>query len=424
MSTLFERCKKVMPPVAGRATEIGVVKGEGCYLETEDGKKVLDFASGVAVCNLGHNHPKVVEAAKNQIYKLIHGGHNVVYYESYVELAEKLVELTGGDTMVYFSNSGAEANEGALKLAKYVTKRQAIIAFKGSFHGRTIATTSITASNSAYRKNYEGLLPSVYFADYPNLFRTPYKQEKNECPKQYFEQFNDIFRKLIDPYSVAAIIMEPVQGEGGYVVPPVEFVKYVREICNKYGIILIFDEVQTGFGRTGKLFAYEHFGVKPDILTSAKAIASGFPLSAVIAKKEIMEKWTAGAHGGTFGGNPVACAAALATIDVLENGALKNCSKMGEYFKAKLVELKDKYDVIGDVRGLGLMLAMEIVDKENNPDSALTKKIIHEALDKGLLLLSCGTEKNVVRFIAPTIVTEKEINDAIKILDSILKEVH
>lgn len=423
MSTLFERCKKVMPPVAGRATEMGVVKGEGCYLETEDGKKILDFASGVAVCNLGHNNPKVVEAAKSQIDKLIHGGHNVVYYESYVELAEKLVELTGGDTMVYFSNSGAEANEGALKLAKYVTKRQAIIAFKGSFHGRTLATTYITASNSAYRKNYEGLLPSVYFAEYPNLFRTPYKQEGEECPKQYFEQFNDMFKKLIDPYSVAAIIMEPIQGEGGYIVPPVEFVKYVREICDKYGIMLIFDEVQTGFGRTGKLFAYERFGVKPDILTSAKAIASGFPLSAVIAKREIMEQWIAGAHGGTFGGNPVACAAALATIDVLENGALENCTKMGEYFKSKLLELKDKYDVIGDVRGLGLMLAMEIVDKDNNPNSALTKKIIHEALDKGLLLLSCGTEKNVVRFIAPTIVTEKEIEDAINILDSILEKI-
>ncbi|NRT72129.1 aspartate aminotransferase family protein [Clostridium beijerinckii] len=420
MSTLFERCQKVMPPVANRATQMGVVKGEGCYLTSEDGREILDFASGVAVCNIGHNHPKVVEAAIEQVKSLIHGGHNVVYYESYVSLAEKLVEITGGDTMVYFSNSGAEANEGAMKLAKYITKRQAVIAFKGSFHGRTIATTSITSSNSAYRKNYEALLPSVYFAEYPNLFRTPYKRECEECPKQYLEQFDEMFKKLIDPYSVAAIIMEPIQGEGGYVVPPVEFVKYVREICDKYGIMLIFDEIQTGFGRTGKMFAQENFGVKPDIFTTAKAIASGFPLSAIIAKKEHMEKWVAGAHGGTFGGNPVACAAALATIDVLENGALENCAKMGEYFKEKLLELKRKYKEIGDVRGIGLMLAIELVDEENRPNTHLTNTILTKALEKGLLLLSCGCDKNVVRFIAPMIVEKKDIDKAIQILDEIL----
>lgn len=422
MSTLFERCQKVMPPVANRATQMGVTKGEGCYLTAEDGREILDFASGVAVCNIGHNHPKVVEAAVEQVKTLIHGGHNVVYYESYVALAEKLVEITGGDTMVYFSNSGAEANEGAMKLAKYITKRQAIIAFKGSFHGRTIATTSITSSNSAYRKNYEGLLPSVYFAEYPNLFRTPYKRDGDECPKQYMEQFEDMFKKLIDPYSVAAIIMEPIQGEGGYVVPPVEFVKYVRQICDKYGIMLIFDEIQTGFGRTGKMFAGEHFDVKPDIFTSAKAIASGFPLSAVIAKKEHMEKWVAGAHGGTFGGNPVACAAALATIDVLENGALENCTKMGEYFKEKLLGLKEKHEAIGDVRGIGLMLAIELVDEENKPNTNLTKTILTKALEQGLLLLSCGCDKNVVRFIAPTIVEKKDIDKAIEIIDTILSE--
>lgn len=420
MSTLFERCQKVMPPVANRATQMGVTKGEGCYLTAEDGREILDFASGVAVCNIGHNHPKVVEATVEQVKTLIHGGHNVVYYESYVSLAEKLVEITGGDTMVYFSNSGAEANEGAMKLAKYITKRQAIIAFKGSFHGRTIATTSITSSNSAYRKNYEALLPSVYFAEYPNLFRTPYKRDGEECPKQYMEQFDDMFKKLIDPYSVAAIIMEPIQGEGGYVVPPVEFVKYVREICDKYGIMLIFDEIQTGFGRTGKMFAQEHFGVKPDIFTSAKAIASGFPLSAVIAKKEHMEKWVAGAHGGTFGGNPVACAAALATIDVLQDGALENCTKMGQYFKEKLLGLKGKHEAIGDVRGIGLMLAIELVDEENKPNTNLTKTILTKALEKGLLLLSCGCDKNVVRFIAPTIVEKKDIDKAIEIIDTIL----
>ncbi|MDD3225880.1 MAG: aminotransferase class III-fold pyridoxal phosphate-dependent enzyme, partial [Clostridium sp.] len=236
------------------------------------------------------------------------------------------------------------------------------------------------------------------------------------------EQFEDMFKKLIDPYSVAAIIMEPIQGEGGYVVPPVEFVKYVREICDKYGIMLIFDEIQTGFGRTGKMFAQEHFDVKPDIFTSAKAIASGFPLSAVIAKKEHMEKWVAGSHGGTFGGNPVACAAALATIEVLQDGALENCTRMGQYFKEKLLGLKEKHESIGDVRGIGLMLAIELVDEENKPNTNLTKTILTKALEQGLLLLSCGCDKNVVRFIAPTIVEKRDIDKAIEIIDTILSE--
>ncbi|CDD56002.1 MAG: aspartate aminotransferase family protein [Clostridia bacterium] len=424
MESLYERCMKVMPPVVKRATTMGVTKGEGCYLWSEDGRKILDFASGVAVCNLGHNHPKVVEAAEKQMKELIHGGHNVVYYESYVRLAERLVELTGGDTMVYFSNSGAEANEGAIKLAKYVTKRPGIIAFRGSFHGRTLATTSLTSSSSAYRKNYEGLLPSVYFAEYPYLYRTPYEMKDGKCPKEYFEQFENIFHTLIDPSMVAAIMMEPVQGEGGYIVPDKEFVQYVREICDKYGILLIFDEVQSGMGRTGKLFAYEHFGVKPDILTSAKGIANGFPLSAVIGKKEIMEQWPAGAHGGTFGGNPVACAAANAVLDELtDGGMLDNAAKMGDYFKEKLFALQKKYpSVIGDVRGLGLMLAMEMVHPDKTPDADITTAIRTKALEKGLLLLGCGTNHNIVRFIAPTIVTEKEIDIAINIIDECLKE--
>ena len=424
MESLYERCMKVMPPVVKRATTMGVTKGEGCYLWPEDGRKILDFASGVAVCNLGHNHPKVVEAAEKQMKELIHGGHNVVYYESYVRLAERLVELTGGDTMVYFSNSGAEANEGAIKLAKYVTKRPGIIAFRGSFHGRTLATTSLTSSSSAYRKNYEGLLPSVYFAEYPYLYRTPYEMKDGKCPKEYFEQFENIFHTLIDPSMVAAIMMEPVQGEGGYIVPDKEFVQYVREICDKYGILLIFDEVQSGMGRTGKLFAYEHFGVKPDILTSAKGIANGFPLSAVIGKKEIMEQWPAGAHGGTFGGNPVACAAANAVLDELtDGGMLDNAAKMGDYFKEKLFALQKKYpSVIGDVRGLGLMLAMEMVHPDKTPDADITTAIRTKALEKGLLLLGCGTNHNIVRFIAPTIVTEKEIDIAINIIDECLKE--
>ncbi|MCR3761208.1 aspartate aminotransferase family protein [Clostridium felsineum] len=417
MSSLYERSLKVIPPVAGRATKLGVIKGAGAYLYTEDGRKVLDFASGVAVCNLGHNNPVVVEAAKDQIDKLIHGGHNVVYYESYVKLAEKIVSCTGNKTMVYFSNSGAEANEGAIKLAKYVTKRQAVISFKGSFHGRTLATTSITGSSSKYRENYEGLLPSVYFAEYPYCFRCPYKQNKENCMMECTAQFDDMFKKLITPESVAAIIVEPVQGEGGYIVPPKKFLKELRNICDKHGICLIFDEVQCGFGRTGKLFAHENFGVEPDIFTCAKAIASGFPLSAVIGKKEIMEKWPAGAHGGTFGGNPVACAASLATIKELENGVLDNAKNMGNYLKEELLKLKKKYKCIGDVRGIGLMVGMEFCKENNEPDSDMLTFVRKYAEDNNLILLGCGTEHNVLRFIAPLTVVKEELDTAIDIVE-------
>lgn len=420
--TLYERCSNVMPPMAKRVTTLSIESAKGSYLYDTDGNEILDFASGIAVCNLGHNNDAVNQAAKEQIDKLVHGCHNLLYYPKYVELAEKLVELTGGDTKVYFSNSGAEANEGAIKLAKYATQRPAIIAFKGSFHGRTIACTSLTASNSAYRKHYEPLLNSVYFAEYPNLLRSPYEVKDGKCPERYFTQFDDMFKYLVDPYSVAAIIMEPIQGEGGYVVPPKEFVTYIREICDKYGIMLILDEVQTGFGRTGKMFAYENFGIKPDIMSCAKGIANGFPLSAIIAKAEIMDKWSAGAHGGTFGGNPVSCAASLATIDQLENGAIANGIEMGKYFMSKLVDLQKKFPYIVELRGMGMMIGMELADPITKvPDTKKTKYICDECLKKGLFLLSCGCDKNVVRFIAPLTVETEQIDKAISIIEEVMQ---
>lgn len=424
MESMYERCKKVMPAVANRATTLGIVDSEGCYLYTEDGRKVLDFASGVAVNNLGNKNKRVVAAIKKQLETMIHVGHNVVYNESYVRLAEKLVELTGGDTMVYFSNSGAEVNEGAMKLAKYVTKRPGIIAFKNSFHGRTIGCASITGSNANYRKFYEPLLPSVYWAEFANCYRCPFGQKEGCCKMECLKQFDEIFHKLIDPGCVAAIMLEPVQGEGGYIVPPKAFLEGIRKICDDNGILLIFDEVQTGVGRTGRLYASETFGVRPDIFTSAKALSGGIPLAAIIAKKEIMEKWPAGAHGGTFGGNPLACAAALETLSIIEeDDLLAHCREMGEYFLGRLNGLQEKYPrVIGDVRGVGLMIAMEIVTESGEPDAALTAKIKDAALEKDLLLLTCGSDHNVVRFIAPLIVTEKEIDTAVSVLDGILGE--
>ncbi len=422
MGTMEERCKRVTPPANGHASNLGVVRAEGCYLYTEDHRKILDFASGVAVNNLGNCHPRVVEAIRRQLDAMIHVGHNVVYNESYVELAEKLVELTGGDTMVYFSNSGAEANEGAIKLAKYVTRRPAVISFRNSFHGRTLGMVSLTGSSAAYRKNYEPLLPSVYWADYANCHRCPFYQEKGKCHRECLKQFETIFHKQVDPSMVAAIFVEPVQGEGGYVVPPVEFLQGLRKICDDHGIFLIFDEVQTGLGRTGALYASQRLGVRPDIFTSAKALGGGIPLSAVIAKREIMEQWPAGAHGGTFGGNPLACAAALETLKVIEEeDLLTHCKDMGSYFIGKLKELQSKYpQVIGDVRGLGLMVAMELEHPDGSPDEEITAKIKEEALKRDLLLLTCGSDHNVVRFIAPLIVTRQEIDQAVGILERIL----
>ena len=413
-----------MPAAANRATRLGITDSQGCYLKTEDGTWMLDFASGVAVNNLGCKNARVTAAIQKQLETMIHVGHNVVYNESYVELAEKLVELTGGDTKVYFSNSGAEANEGALKLAKYVTRRPGVISFKNSFHGRTLATVSVTGSNSAYRKYYEPLLPSVYWADYANCYRCPFGKEKGSCQMECLQQFDTIFQKFIDPSCVAAILVEPVQGEGGYIAPPKAFLQGLRDICDTHGILLIFDEVQTGIGRTGELYAFQTFGVKPDILTSAKALGGGIPLSAVIAKKELMDQWPAGAHGGTFGGNPLACAAGLETLKVIEEeGLLAHCRKMGSYFKEKLGKLQKSYPaVIGDVRGVGLMLAMELVKEGKKPNTELTAHIREKALEKHLILLNCGADHNVIRFIAPLTVTEKEIDTAVAILDEILRE--
>lgn len=418
--SLYERANAVMPPVAARATTLGVVKGEGSYLWAENGKKYLDFASGVAVTNVGHNHPLVVERAKAQIDELIHGGHNVVYYPVYVELAEKLNELNGGSCKVYFSNSGAEVNEGAIKLAKKVTKRPGIISFKRSFHGRTLATTTLTASSSAYRKDYEGLLPSVYYAEYPYALRSGLSEEAET--ERCLAQLDEIFRFLIAPDQVAAMIMEPVQGEGGYIVPPQGFMEAIRQICDTHGIILIFDEIQTGFGRTGKMFAWQHFGVQPDVLTLAKGIANGFPLSALVAKAELMDQWTAGTHGGTYGGNPVACAASLAVIELLEGGLLDDCNRMGAYFVEQLEMLKADYPQIAQIRGLGLMIGLECIDADGKPDSKTVSGLKDKAMEKGLILLTCGTDKNVIRFIPPTTVTKDEIDQAMAIIRESLAE--
>ena len=419
--TLYERAKKVIPPVGNRVTNLGIVRAEGAYLFDEFGKKYLDFASGIGVTNVGHNHQYVLEKVKVQMEALVHGCHNVVYYPAYVELAEKLVDLMGGDYKVYFANSGAEAVEGVIKLAKRVTKRPGIISFKRSFHGRTMGAATVTASNANYRKHYEGLMPSVYYAEYPYALRTGLSEEQEV--QRCLNSIQEIFSYLISPDQVAGIILEPIQGEGGYIVPPKTFIQQLRKICDEHGILLIFDEVQTGFGRTGEMFAWQHFDVKPDVMSVGKGIANGFPLSAMLGKTEIMDQWPEGAHGGTYGGNPLSCAAGLAVIELLENELIENARKMGEYMMSKLRTLAVEFEEIKDIRGKGLMIGMELMTKEGLPDSKTISLLQKKALEKGLLLLICGVDKNVIRFIPPTIITKEEIDHACAIITETLNEI-
>ncbi len=412
---LVSRAKSVLSPVLHHFTELEVVKGKGVYLIAKDGKKYLDFTSGIAVTNVGHCHPKVVAFAERQIESLIHACAGIVFYEANVALAEKLKSITGeGLDMAFFCQSGSEAVEAAIKLAKYVTKKTGIIAFEGGFHGRTLGSLSITTSKSKYREGYEPLLPNVYISPYPYYFKT--KEKPEEASKRCLKEFEETLKKKKD--AIALVIVEPVQGEGGYIVPPLSFIKGLREICRKYKILIAFDEVQSGFGRCGKLFAFEYFGVIPDILIMAKALASGFPLGAILASEKIMTEWKPGAHGSTMSGNPVSCAAALATIEVIESeGLIKNSEEMGNCLKGKLIELRNSYPIILDVRGLGLMIGVEFANSE------IVVKIREECLKRELILISCGREDQVIRFIPPLIVEKSEIDEALKIFEEALKAV-
>lgn len=423
MATLYERSLNVLPPVAARATKLGVTEGEGCYLIGEDGERYLDFAAGVAVANCGHNNPQIVAAIEKQLHKLVHGGHNVVYYPAYIELAEKLTARVGkvGEYKVYFSNSGAEANEGAVKLALSVTKRPGIIAFNSSFHGRTLLTASMTASSAAYRKNYEAVLPTVYHVDFPDVYNTTLSadEEIERCLKQ----LDLLFHNVIVPERVACIVVEPVQGEGGYLPAPAKFLEKLRKICTDNGILLVFDEIQTGFGRTGRLFAKDVYGVQPDIMTLAKGIANGIPLSAVVGKTEYMDQWLPGAHGGTFGGNPLACAAGVEVLKIMDEDFLENVRIIGAYFRQELEKLHQQFpNVISSVRGIGLMNACEFRSVSKEPLTQLVADIREKALAKNLILLNCGVNHNVIRLIPPLVVTKEEINQSIAIIKSSIEQ--
>jgi len=416
----------IMPSEAQDWPLLPVTRAEGAYLYTADGRKILDFTSGIAVTNCGHGHPKILKAARDQMERFSHSAVGVTLHEPLMELSLRLSKVTpGGMGMFYYGNSGAEAVEGALKLARFVTNRPGIIAFEGSFHGRTFGAASVTSVKSKYRKHYEPFLPSVYFSKYADPYRCPLGDGDEVVTNWAINELQKIFDRMIQPGEVGAMIIEPVQGEGGYIVPPRPFLKRLREICSQYGIMLIFDEVQCGFGRTGQMFASQTFDVIPDILAVAKGIANGFPLSATIAKKELMQKWSAGAHGTTFGGNPIACAAAIATLDVIEEeNLLENTRKMGARLKDGLKKIQSGRDFIGDVRGIGLMVAMEIVRPgTKEPDGRLAMKILQSALDRNVLGYMAGLNGQVIRFIPPLNVTEEQIDHCLQVLEESVKDI-
>lgn len=419
--SVIKRARKHLTPALVFHTDIVAVEADGVYVTGSDGKTYMDFSSGLATANLGHCPAEVIKAANEQAEKLIHSGC-IFYYESVVSLAEKLSGITPpGIDMFFFSNSGAEAVEGAMKLARHSTGRQGIISFIGGFHGRTTGAVSLTTSSAKYRKNYHPLLPSVFHAPYPYCFRCPMGKNRDTCSIDCFSYLERMLRHQITPGEVACAVIEPVLGEGGYAVPPADYMGKLQALCSSEGIMLIADEVQTGFGRTGKWFASEHFGLKPDIITLAKGIASGFPLSAVGASAKVMSKWPPGAHGTTFGGNPVSCAAAYATIDVMErDGVVENAANVGSSAIKRLKELQKEHPFIGDVRGLGLMIGVEFVKRDGAPDKERLTTVVERCLKKGLIIIECGVDKNVARLMPPLNIGIEEMDKALDIFEEAL----
>ena len=406
---IIEKDQSYTAPAYGRVYPLVVQEGRGMVVEDVDGNLFLDFMAGIAVASTGHSHPKVVKAIQEQARKFLHICGSDFYYEPMAVLCEKLAQLAPGSRQkkVFLTNSGTEAIEAAFKLARYATKRKHAIAFHGAFHGRTMGSLSLTASRASHRAQFSPLVPGVH--------HVPYGIEG-------LGALEKLFRYEVMPEEVAAIFVEPIQGEGGYIVPPPEYLPMLQDLCRRHGILLIADEIQSGFGRTGKMFACEHWGVEPDILCVAKGIASGMPLGAMIARDEI-STWTRGTHGSTFGGNPVACAAALATIQVIEDGLVENAEQVGGYLREKLTELQSAHSVIKEVRGLGLMIGVEFAkpDAKRTPDPKLRDQVMQTCFEQGLLLLNCG--ESTLRFCPPLIVNREQVEAAVAIFDAAIKAV-
>lgn len=398
-------------------------RASGATIIDKDGKKWIDFAGAIGVLNVGHSHPKVTEAVQAQVEKFLHPGFNVMMYDSYILLAEKLCKLTPGtfEKQAALFNSGAEAVENAVKVSRFYTNRQAVVTFTRGFHGRTNLTMGMTSKVKPYKFGFGPFAPELYQAPFPYMYRKPEHLTEDEYINQVIEEFKDFFISVVAPESVACVVMEPVQGEGGFVIPPKKFVQFVSEFCKEHGIVFVADEIQTGFGRTGKYFAIEdHFGVIPDLMTVSKSLAAGLPLSAVVGRKEILDVAEPGQLGGTFAGNPVACAAALAVIDVIkEENLVEKSETIGQQIEERLQALADEYTFVGDIRRLGSMVAVELVEDRasKQPAANKTSAIAKYANENGLLLLTAGMKGNVIRFLAPLVITDEELEQGFNILE-------
>jgi 4-aminobutyrate aminotransferase len=403
---------------------LAIATGRGAMVEDVDGNRYLDFMAGIAVSSTGYNHPKVVAAVQEQAGKFLHICGSDFYFAGMANLCERLARLAPGskDKRVFLTNSGTEAVEGAIKLARYYTGRKDFIAFKGAFHGRSTGALALTSSKVRQRAGMGPFLPGVHHVDFPYAYRCEKCTQDKACSHHGAEGIErDLFARHVDPSEVAAIFVEPVQGEGGYIVPPTGWMKEIRELCDRHGILLVADEVQSGVGRTGKMWAIDHMGVVPDILLTAKGLGSGMPIGAIIAPEEVTT-WKKGAHGSTFGGNPVCVASALATLDLIEGGLMENARVMGERLMAGARKLYEKYPVVGDVRGMGLMIGLEFVKdratKERNPE--LVDRLVLGSFAKGLLLLGAGP--SALRFAPPLVIDEYDVDTGLAIIGSVLAQ--
>lgn len=420
--TMMKRDALVVSPSYSRDYPFVMSHGKGAQVWDVDGNRFLDFAAGIAVCSTGHSHPTVVQAIKDAADQFLHISSDY-WHERQIALGEKLnaINPLGEPAMSFFCQSGTEAVEAALKLARYASGRSRFIGFLGGFHGRSMGSLSFTSSKYTQQKGFFPSMPGVTHVPYPNSYRPLLAgEDQGAAVLNYIEKV--LFVANVPPSEVAAMLIEPIQGEGGYLVPPEGFLQGLRALCDRHGILLIFDEVQSGVGRTGRMFASEHFGVAPDIMTLAKGLGSGLPIGAVMAKKKLMEKWQRGAHGNTYGGNPLCCAAALATLDLIEKEYAANAAKVGEYFLGRLRELQQRYTCIGHVRGKGLMLGAELVEDRASkvPAAKLCDRVITRAFHNGLLLLSCG--QSTIRFMPPLLITPGEVDEAVRILGASMDE--
>jgi 4-aminobutyrate aminotransferase len=420
-----KRDEQLLSPSLTRIYPLVVQDAQGATVTDVDGNRYLDFTAGIAVVATGHSHPKVVAAIQQQAARFLHMSGTDFYYASQIKLAEVLARISPGrrPKRTFFSNSGTEAMEAAFKLARYRTQRPLMMAFLGAFHGRTMGSLSLTGSKSSQRRRFSPLVPGVTHVPYPNCYRCPYGLSYPTCKMQCVSVIRDAyFKSIVPPEDVAAIVVEPIQGEGGVIVPPPEFHPMLAGLAHEFGILYVVDEVQTGMGRTGKMFAVEHWGVEPDILAVAKGIASGLPLGATVAPSTVMS-WDAGAHANTFGGNPLACEAALVTIELLQEGLVQNAARIGQYLLKGLKDLQQHHRLIGDVRGKGLMIGIECVRDPTTKEMAIKERneIIQRSFRKGLLLLGCG--QNVIRMVPPLTITQHDADVAMGILDVVLTEV-